>query len=105
MAEVDLNWHNVASKEDERLVLQLKRDEAATVWYALLEYKTTLENKVRDTLNESEGGAGYYEELMFLYTHLGKITSLMFDIRDNHAPSKLDSFDGTNPVRKWLDVS
>lgn len=86
----------------------MTRDEAATIWYGLDAYRQQLETSLaKNNEPQNRGGAGYYEEAMFLHKTLGAIASLMFDIRDNHPvdPTVLNVGDeATNSVRKWLDT-
>lgn len=114
----------------ERINLSLENAEAQTVWWALDAYKATLEKQVAAHLQRNDTASStYYEELMWLYTQLLKVTSLMFDFRDDHEShivpkvelelaatgtddtvTNLDpkgSTGGnrfTNLVRKWLGV-
>jgi hypothetical protein len=124
MADISLD-----GLDAERINLSLENAEAQTVWWALDAYKTDLERRVGVQLQRNDTTSPtYYEELMWLYTCLQKVTTLMFDMRDDHASHivpKIDmelaatGTDGTvtnldpnakggnrftNVVRKWLGV-
>lgn len=70
----------------------LTREEAATLWYALVAYKTHVVKDATDT-NTSQP-----ENEMFLYDIAAKCAKLMFELRDDHT-------NGNDVVvRTWLDT-
>jgi hypothetical protein len=77
---------------DAPAIWQLDRDEAATIWYALSEYKKQL------VANAAKAaGAGDTEDETFAYEHAAKCSKLQFDMRDNHVVTEAAR------VRTWLD--
>ncbi len=121
MADISLDGADAV-----RINLSLENAEAQTVWYALDAYKTDLERRVAQHLQQNDTSSStYYEELMWLYTCLQKVTTLMFDLRDDHESHIVPKIalelaatgtDGATPigtdagnkfsniVRKWLGV-
>lgn len=72
------------------------RDEVATIWYALEEYKSNL-RKTLAAADESTAKAGLEDE-MFCHEQLSKIARVQFDIVGNHETKDAAL------IQQWLDI-
>jgi hypothetical protein len=62
------------------LEMMTSNEEARTIWFALEEYK----QKLVRTIERSAGTDTEFEDQKFCYHTLGVITSLQFDLLENH---------------------
>lgn len=70
------------------------REEWATVYYALEEYK----QKLLKTIEDSQGSVTQHEDEKFCYGTLATVSGIQFDILENH------EFDDRKKIRSWMDV-
>lgn len=70
------------------------REEWATIYYALEDYKS----KLKQTLDDAEGTPTQHEDETFCYQTLGTISNIQFDLLENHEREERKT------LRTWLDV-
>jgi hypothetical protein len=87
-------FHLTTTTDETFGVWRLSRDEAATLWYALSEYRNDLAKSATAAV-----AASNVEDQMFLFTTAGQVARLMFELRDDHP-----AHTPTQDVRKWLDT-
>lgn len=84
------------SKISSMSFLNMNRDEVATIWYALQEYKQNVLKTVKTSKRNKN--PNYIEDEAFCYEQAAKCAQLQFMILDNHdQPIR-------NQVQTFLDI-
>jgi hypothetical protein len=87
---------SISDTEITGLVVDLDREAASTIWYALEEYRVRLQSDLQAVIANKDSEA--VEDIMFLATGLGRVAAVQFSLRDDY-PMGL-----SNKVQKWLGL-